>query len=287
MTRQSDNGPAGFLVEMAALLARGRGIGQAQAAAALQNDTAVAELMGRWPGDPPAELRAAISARAEALAGLAGCIQCGTCCLVSSPTLYRDDLGLVGEGGLAKELLYTLRAGEMAYSARLGQARPLERDLLKLREAEHGGCVLLEAGACAGYGLRPMQCRHLECWSGKNAGDLQGLERLDRRDLYQDDPVALALMDEYDHKVPAAELAGLLSRAARGEAEAAEAAVGLIDLDYRLRLGITQRYGYTVRELLVILGRAGLDVAQAHGLGVAVDCMGRPILNPLAPVPGN
>lgn len=275
-------GPAGLRAELVIRLVQERGLDQPGALAVVDADPKLRGLLGRWAAADPEELAERARRRVDELCRLAGCLRCGTCCRVSSPTLYQPDGELLGQGRLERDALYSLRAGEMVYSARLGRAAPLERDLVKLREAPGGGCVFLRGAACGNYQARPLQCRHLECWSGRNAGDLEDLARLDRRDLFQDDATALALIEEFDLKVPAAKLTDRLGRAARGEAAAAEQALELVELDHRLRAAITRRYGYGVPELEIMLGRSALAVAESHGLEVVLAPDQRPRLRPKA-----
>ncbi len=199
------------------------------------------------------------------------CKRCAKCCLTSSPTLYDGDLEPVRQGRLDRSKLYTLRTGEMVHSARLDRDMALEQDVVKVRERREGGCVLLDGDLCSIHPDHPLQCRHFECWSGRHAGDLEDRPRLDRRDLFGDDDTALQLMAEYDVKVPAARLASLLSERSRE-------AIHLIDLDYRLRGGMEERFGYPQSALELMLGRPAIVVTRAHGLDVSVDEEGEPFL---------
>ena len=227
-------------------------------------------------GAGPAEL----AARLGELAAARRCLGCGTCCRASSPTLYLEDRELVGPGGLEFEMLYTLRAGELGYSARLGRSLVIEQDLLKLRERPGAGCILLAGNRCTRYQSRPLQCRWLRCWEERHAGQLEGRPRLDRRLLLADDPTALALMDEYDAKLPAAELARLFTAAAAGDRQAAGQALALVELDHRLRAAVGERYGYGPERLLLMWGRPALEVARGHGLALELDAAGEPRLVP-------
>lgn len=283
---ERDAGPASLRAELVDRLAQVRGLDRAGALAAIDGDAELRALLGRWPGTDPEELRQAMLERVGQLGRLAACLRCGTCCRVSSPTLYQEDLALIIAGKLARGVLYSLRAGEMAHSARLGRSAPLQRDLVKLRESPTGGCLLLRGPLCGAYDARPLQCRHLQCWSNHNAGDLQDLPRLGRRELFADDPMALALIEEFELKVPAAELTRLLTLAAAGDPEAAGQALELLELDHRLRAGISQTHGYPPEELELLLGRSGLQVAGAHGLEVSLDRAGRPLLRPKKPALG-
>jgi Fe-S-cluster containining protein len=199
------------------------------------------------------------------------CKKCGKCCRAASPTLYDEDLDSILQGTLDRSRLYALRAGEMVHSSRLDRDMALEQDLVKVRERREGGCVLIDGDLCSIHPDHPLQCRQFECWSGRHAGDLEGRARLDRRDLFRDDERALQLIEEYDVKVPAARLATLL-------AERSNEAIDLVDLDYRLRGGMQERFGYDQTVLELMLGRPAIVVTRAHGLDVSIDEEGKPFL---------
>ena len=124
---------------------------------------------------------------------------------------------MICSGSLPRERLYTLRAGEMVYSARTKRTAPLEAELVKVREHPGGGCIFIQENKCVIYNSRPLQCRHLECWSGRDAGELKDRPRLKRAALYADDQTALELAREYEIKLPAAEFARALAAAAEKE----------------------------------------------------------------------
>ncbi|ADK86025.1 protein of unknown function UPF0153 [Desulfarculus baarsii DSM 2075] len=225
---------------------------------------------------------AALLERLESLAVRQACLGCATCCQASSPTLYLADLALLGPDGPGRGHFYTLRAGEMVSSARLGSRQALVAELIKIREAPGGGCVFLEpGGGCAIYDRRPLQCRNLECWSGRDASTLALKPRLGRAEILCDDDTALTLAAEYDVKLPAAELTQALEQAKAGSQVAAAAALQMIELDHRLRGAISRRYGYDAPALELIIGRAAQVVARAHGLALGLDRLGRPRLERL------
>ncbi|MBU2517331.1 MAG: YkgJ family cysteine cluster protein, partial [Proteobacteria bacterium] len=129
-----------------------------------------------------------------------------------------------------------------------------------------GACAWLGDGGCGIYEHRPLQCRWLECWSGRHAGQLDGRPRLGRELLLADDPIALALAREYDAKLPAAELHQAMAEAAQGLKEAAAQALAFLELDHGLRTAISGRYGYSSEKLYLVLGRPALEVAANYGL---------------------
>ncbi|MBI5524297.1 MAG: YkgJ family cysteine cluster protein [Desulfarculus sp.] len=266
-------------LEAASIQALGdlRGVDAAGAAALLAAQAELGQWLAAALGPGGDNSLAGLAAALEDLARRPACLGCATCCRVSSPTLYAEDLALVGEGGLPRQALYALRPGERVYSARLGRHFALDGDLIKLREAAGGGCLFLEGSRCGLYAHRPLQCRHLECWAGRHAGQLEGRPRLSRRDLFAQDPTALALLGEYDLRLPGEELAQVFQEAAQGGDPAP--ALALLELDHRLRAGIAARYGYPPQEQDLLLGRPAWVVARAHGLTLALDGQGRPCLS--------
>lgn len=258
-------------------LTESRDLDPAGAAAVLAGEADLGRLLAAClAAEAPDEALAALAQGLAVLAAAARCLGCGTCCRVSSPTLYAEDLELVGPEGLPRQGLFTLRAGERVHSARLGRTQALPRELIKLREAPRGGCVFLEGSRCGVYQHRPLQCRQLECWSGRHAGQLAARPRLTRAELFADDQTALALMAEYENRLPGAELAQALDQAAQGGVQAP--ALALMELDHRLRLGIQARYGYDQAQQDLLLGRPARVVALAHGLELALDGREQPRL---------
>lgn len=263
---------------LARVLEEWRGPDPAGALAALDADDDLRAMLAAWPSDTPAELWGRMTSRVRELAEAQRCLGCGTCCRTSSPTLYRRDLALIRDGRLPLESLYTLRAGEMGSSARLGRAVFVQVELIKLREAPQGGCLHLRGNRCGLYEARPLQCRHLECWSGRHAGQLEDEPRLTRAEVLADDARALQMMAEYEIKLPAADITDTLAEAARGDARARGRALAAMEHDHRLRASIVQHYGYSPDQLELILGRDLIKVARGHGLVLELDPAGRPRL---------
>ncbi|MCF8099829.1 MAG: YkgJ family cysteine cluster protein, partial [Desulfarculaceae bacterium] len=169
---------------------------------------------------------------------------------------------------LGWESLVTLRAGEKAHSARLGGLQTLEHELIKLRE-RGGACAWLGDEGCGIYEHRPLQCRWLECWSGRHAGQLGERPRLNREALLAEDQTALALAREYEVKLPAAHLHQALADAAQGKDTAP--ALALLELDHMLRGAISERYGYSPQALDLVLGRPAREVAANYGLELSLE----------------
>lgn len=266
------------------LLARLRPMRPAGAALVLGKEPGLGSLLAQGPDAAPE-----LADRLMYLAQAQRCLGCGTCCLTSSPTLYSQDLERISPQGLPREALYALRAGEKVSSAREGNNRHLERELIKLRESQRKGgssgigCVFLQAVRCGIYEQRPLQCRVMECWSGSHAGQLAGQPRLTRAMLFASDETALALIQEYDLKLPAAELTQALEAAAQGDTTASQCALAMLELDHNLRRGVSQRYEFSSQDLDLMWGRPAILVARSHGLEAVIDKTGKPALQTMEP----
>ncbi|MBU4275182.1 MAG: YkgJ family cysteine cluster protein [Proteobacteria bacterium] len=262
LDKARSHGPGALAQACAALLAEARGVDTAAAARAVSRDR---ELGGLIAETASAERLAACL---QDLAQAARCIGCATCCRTSSPTLYAEDLPRLKAAALGWESLVTLRAGDKVYSARLGGLQALEHELIKLRE-RGGACAWLGEGGCGIYEQRPLQCRWLECWSGRHAGQLGERPRLSREELLAEDQTALALAREYEVKLPAAELDQALAEAAQGQDQAP--ALAMLELDHVLRTAISERYGYSPEALYLVLGRPAREVAGNYGLELSLE----------------
>ncbi len=276
-------GTAGGLAACAELLPGLRAMDQAGARALVAGDDVLSKHFIEFEAGREKDCATALARRLGEMARRQDCLGCGTCCRTSSPTLYREDRGAIGDHGLAIKDLYTLRRGERVSSAREGKSRLLEQEMIKVAERPGAGCVYLRENKCSIYSNRPRQCRRLQCWSGRHAGQDQDQRRLDRTAIYSGDPTALALIREYDLKLPAPEITRDLEAASGGESEAGERVLAWLELDHRLRLGISARYGYAPGELPLLLGRPVRDSLGPYGLGVELDGRGRPVLLTLRP----
>lgn len=264
-------GPAAARRRLAELLIVIRSADPPGAFSAIAEDDELVTALCDWPGADPEKSWEALVERVFKLGQAKRCLRCGTCCRVSSPTLYIDDLEAIEGGRIQRKSLFTLRRGELVHSARLKKRFILEQDLIKLKERAQGGCLLLDDHLCRDYSDRPLQCRHLECWSERNDGDLEERPRLSRRDLYKNDEQALALIEEFDIKIPAARLSELLQAAKKDDSEASKKALELVELDHRLRLAIEERYGYSQRKQELLFGRDGVELVKSHGLVIRFD----------------
>ena len=279
----ADRDPSGALDACAEVLQELRPMDQTGALALVTGDSILSKylMVARAGGDPTRT--STLAQRLLELAGRRACLGCGTCCRRSSPTLYAADHQRICPEGLHKKQLYTLRPGERVSSIRQGRSMLLEQEMIKVAERPGSGCVYLRENKCSVYSNRPHQCRCLQCWSGRHAGQDQDQRRLNRATIYAGDQTALALIREYDIKLPAREITRDLEAAVEGEVPARERLLAYLELDHRLRLGISARYGYDQEELPLLLGRPVREVMGLYGLGVELGDGERPVVVSLGP----
>ncbi|MFP3911561.1 MAG: YkgJ family cysteine cluster protein, partial [Desulfobacteraceae bacterium] len=103
------------------------------------------------------------------------CVRCGECCQASSPTLQREDVPKVTAGVIPWRDLYTLRPGEPVRDNVRGGLKPLDQELIKLRETDQGACIYYdeENRACRIYEHRPAQCAAQKCWDDTDFMQIQ------------------------------------------------------------------------------------------------------------------
>ena len=276
----AQEGPAGARKRLAQVLMVVRSPDPPGAFAAIAEDGPLVDLIIQFPGDEPEALWSKMVTRSQELAEAQRCLRCGTCCRKSSPTLYADDLPTIEAGNIDRKRLYTLRAGEMVRDPRSDEQIVLENDLIKLYERSGGGCYLLDDHLCSTYEHRPLQCRNLECWSGRHAGELEDHPRLTRQQLFRDDETALQLIEEMDVKLPASGFTEALLAAREGEAEATGRAIEFIEVDHRLRAAIEERYGFEASEQELLFGRDAIEVVRSHGLVINLEDQEHPAIVP-------
>lgn len=142
------------------------------------------------------------------------CMRCGTCCLKGGPALHCEDLTLLQEGVLSGRHLIVLRPGEPAFDQVLGQVLLLESDCIKVRGVPGSmACILYraEAGACAEYARRPLECRVLKCWDTRELALVMRRPRLSRLDILADS-AATELVREHETMCGCGLLLDLLRR---------------------------------------------------------------------------
>jgi len=117
------------------------------------------------------------------------CTACGECCTGAPGHVWTTPEEIAA---MARHLGLSARAFEDRYVRRLGRR-------LSLRERPNGDCVMLEAGRCRVYPVKPVPCSTFPFWEGSLSSPESwketGLrcEGVDQGDLYDDAEIARLL----------------------------------------------------------------------------------------------
>jgi Fe-S-cluster containining protein len=197
------------------------------------------------------------------------CVRCGECCLKSSPTLHVRDLDLVAGGSLPREVLYTVRKGELVRDNIHDRIVPAEQEMIKVREKE-GGCIFYagEERACSIYENRPSQCASLKCWDTGEFMELYRSPKLRRHDVIEDG-VLLGLIEEQDKRCSYATLYDHVCRIAKDGEKAVEAILELMKFDFHIRPFLSQKLGLRLEEMDFFFGRPLTETIIMFSLKVA------------------
>jgi len=176
------------------------------------------------------------------------CRRCGTCCRKGGPALHTADHGLVAQGHIPAQWLYTLRTGEPLYDNVAGGLMWAPGDVIKIKgRDESWTCHFLDAAgtACTIYAHRPLECRTLQCRDTRALEMLSGRDLLTRRDLLRDVAGLWELVVHHDQRCSYRRLKALADDLDGPRAKTAQA--GIVDM---------LRYDESLRGLLVEKGQA-------------------------------
>jgi Fe-S-cluster containining protein len=196
------------------------------------------------------------------------CIRCGECCIKSSPTLHTRDLDLVAGGYLQREVLYTVRKGELMRDNIHHRIIPVDQDMIKVREKK-GGCIFYagEERACSIYETRPSQCASLKCWDTGEFMELYRSPKLQRQDVIEDG-VLLGLIEEQEKRCGYATLYDHVCRISKDGEKAVQAILDLLRFDFHLRPFLSQKLGLRIEEMDFFFGRPLTETIVMFGLKV-------------------
>ena len=215
------------------------------------------------------------------------CVRCGECCQASSPTLQREDVHKVTAGVIPWRDLYTLRPGEPVRDNVRGGLKPLDQELIKLRETDQGACIYYdeEDRACRIYEHRPVQCAAQKCWDDTDFMKVHARPKATRKDLLQD-PGLLRLIQAHEKRCSIIELESQI-KAIQSQGESAVTHVlGMLKFDHDLREMMPQRLEIASEETDLILGRPLVRIIERFGLKVAKEADGSFLLTVLEPSDG-
>lgn len=197
------------------------------------------------------------------------CVRCGECCQASSPTLQREDVPKVTAGVIPWRDLYTLRPGEPVRDNVRGGLKPLDQELIKLRETDQGACIYYdeENRACRIYEHRPAQCAAQKCWDDTDFMQIQDQPKATRKDLLQD-PGLLRLIQAYEERCSIIELVREI-KAIQSQGESAVTQIlGMLKFDHDLRRMMPEKLEIAPGETDLVLGRPLTRIIEGFGLKV-------------------
>ncbi len=197
------------------------------------------------------------------------CLRCGQCCLNSSPSLQIKDLFLVRDGRLKWSSLYTLRKGELVWDNVAGVYRKINKELIKIREAENGGCIFYNHGtkSCSIYDCRPSQCVALFCKDTSEFERIYNSPKLRRKDIIID-RVVLGLIEKHEQKCAYSDMESLVKRIPSEGERAINGIMEILRFDTELRPFICKKLGVDPSHLDLIFGRPMIETISVFGLKV-------------------
>ncbi|MBW2127828.1 MAG: YkgJ family cysteine cluster protein [Deltaproteobacteria bacterium] len=216
------------------------------------------------------------------------CIRCGKCCLASSPSLHRKDLGLLRDGLLGMRDLFTIRKGEAVFDNIHEKVTITSHEMVKIREKEgiKGGCCFYqeETRSCRIYDHRPLQCSVLKCWDTRELETLLR-ERKITREMIVKDGTLLALIREHERRCDYSLLEDRV-RCIESEGEkAVRDVLELLRFDYHFRLLIPEKLPVHPLEMDFLFGRPLTETIRMYGLQVQREEDGSFLLTTVSPAP--
>ncbi len=140
------------------------------------------------------------------------CQRCGECCRQGGPALHSRDLHLYRDGTLPRNVLITVRKGELVYHPVHGDIRPAGCELIKIKGKGSQWCCLFfdeSLNGCRIYEHRPYACSALKCWDPEELLALVEQDTLSRFDLLDSDDPMLAVVQEYERRFPCPDMEAL------------------------------------------------------------------------------
>ncbi|MCE5336866.1 MAG: YkgJ family cysteine cluster protein [Desulfobacteraceae bacterium] len=212
------------------------------------------------------------------------CVQCGECCRRGSPTLHREDLELLRSGKIPWGKIMTLRSGEPARSPFDGRPFLLPEERIKIREKEGSReCTFFdsEAGQCAIYDDRPLQCRAQACWDPMPARDLAEQQPfLKRADIFEGVGVLLDMIAEHENRCGFASLADAFEALSRNGGENVDEILRHLSYEDHFRRFVSEKFQVPGTDLELLFGRSFTDMVPLFGYRVTEEPDGTRCLVP-------
>ena len=187
----------------------------------------------------------------------------------SGPTLQIEDVDRVKGGPIKRMDLFTIRKGELVYDPIEDTLTKTDKELIKIRERESGGCVFYdrEGAACGIYESRPAQCAALACWDPEPFMAVYGGTKAKRTDIVWEG-VLLRLMEEHENRCSYRVLEEKIRRIEKDGERTVEEVLGLLKFDLRLRPLAAEKLGIGFSQMDFLFGRPLIETIRMFGLRV-------------------
>jgi len=205
------------------------------------------------------------------------CIRCGECCLSGGPTLQAEDFGLLKQGIIKKEALYTVRKGELVRDNINEEMRITSEELIKVKERAGGnrGCMFYDEDekACTIYEQRPVQCSALKCWDTAEFIKVFRSKKLERKDIL-DDPILLGLMEEHEKRCRYELLEKYIKQIKSDGEKAVGKILDILKFDYEFRPFMMRKLGLDPKDMDFLFGRPLNETIAMFGFRIVEESDG-------------
>ena len=199
------------------------------------------------------------------------CKQCGICCVKGGAALHGVDIDLLGEDGIPRRDLITLRKGEFAWSPVTDKVEAIETDIIKLRgTGTEWTCLYLDKASkgCHIYEKRPLACRILKCWEPEDTLALIGSDLLSRSGVLQNETTLLKLVEHYERDYSLPDFASLQLKLEKNPAELLKDLENSVNEDLAFRDEQVQHSATVASEELFLFGRPLFQLLPPFGIEV-------------------
>lgn len=196
------------------------------------------------------------------------CLRCGECCQKGSPSLYKEDIGILQKGIAHRMDLLTLRLGEIGFSNLTHEPVLLSEERIKFKEKPGSReCLFFDPGTkrCRIYENRPVQCRIMECWDPDHYQALNSCGFLSRKELMNPDDPLLPIIEAHEKRCLLSKFQQALRNIKNGIPSGQAEALDLLQYDHHLRLIIEEKQGIGPENLVFLFGRALEDILFSYG----------------------
>ncbi len=201
------------------------------------------------------------------------CVQCGECCVKSSPTLMVDDLEILRDEKIRWSDLVTLRQGEPARSPITSDVFYLPEERIKVREKKGTKtCIFYdeETTTCTIHMNRPIQCRAQACWDDENARALLDEKFMTRQNLLEGVEVLTELLAEHDKRCSFEKLRDAFEKLKQTKGESVDEVVDLLAFEDHFRHGVAEKLSIPEDTLDLVFGRPLAERVRLFGFCVEV-----------------